>query len=354
MQIPRILLVLALSLAGCLPTLGDVIISEFVASNQSGLVDEDGDTADWIELHNNGATIENLAGWTLTDDAGTPAKWIFPAVTIEPNGFMVVFASNKDRGTAGQVLHTNFKLSADGGYLALRRPNSSVATEFATYPAQYVDKPYGFPQTLTTTSFAGTSAPLKYFIPTNNALGTTWTARTFNDASWTGGTNGAGFQATVPGFLFKTWFANVSVGSIAAANGVIATPAQQTSFFQRTLPVVNYMDTSAEGHYPENSNPSWLGNGPDHENYVIEATGIVTIPAAGTYTFGVNSDDGFQLQVGPVGGALTTVCSFDGGRRISSTSSRRQTASMRSSRSSSSAMPILLGWKGLPLTAAMT
>ena len=163
MQIPRIPLVLALMLAGCLPTLGDVIISEFVASNQSGLTDEDGDTPDWIECHNNGATIENLAGWTLSDDAGTPAKWIFPAVTIEPNGFMVVFASNKNRATAGQVLHTNFKLSADGGYLALRRPNSSVTTEFAAYPAQYVDKPYGFPQTLTTTSFAGTSAPLKYF-----------------------------------------------------------------------------------------------------------------------------------------------------------------------------------------------
>ena len=184
--------------------------------------------AEFVELFNAGTNTVNLAGWTLSDDAGTPAKWIFPAVTIEPNGFMVVFASNKNRATAGQVLHTNFKLSADGGYLALRRPNSSVATEFAAYPAQYVDKPYGFPQTLTTTSFAGTSAPLKYFIPANNALGTAWTARTFNDASWTGGTNGVGFQATVPGFLFKTWFANVSVGSIAAANGVIATPDRKS------------------------------------------------------------------------------------------------------------------------------
>src|SRR6187455_849207 len=47
---------------------GDVVISEFLANNNTGLVDEDGQRSDWIELYNNGTTAENLAGWHLTDD----------------------------------------------------------------------------------------------------------------------------------------------------------------------------------------------------------------------------------------------------------------------------------------------
>ena len=49
-----------------------VIISEFQASNQNGIVDEDGDTSDWIELYNNDTVVANLAGWHLTDDGLSP------------------------------------------------------------------------------------------------------------------------------------------------------------------------------------------------------------------------------------------------------------------------------------------
>ena len=82
---------------------------------------------------------------------------------------------------------------------------------------------------------------------------------------------------------------------------MIATPSQQTAFYQQTEPVVNYNDTRGEGHYTTNTTPAWLGV-TEHDNFVVEATGIITIPAAGTYTFGVNSDDGFELKVGPVAG----------------------------------------------------
>src|SRR5215217_7930411 len=71
----------------------DVIITEFVASNQNGLVDENGDNSDWIELFNDGTAPVDLAGWHLTDDALEPGKWTFPSTTIEPRGFIVVFAS---------------------------------------------------------------------------------------------------------------------------------------------------------------------------------------------------------------------------------------------------------------------
>ena len=39
-----------------------LVISEFMASNQSGLRDEDGDDEDWIEIYNPGNSSVNLAG----------------------------------------------------------------------------------------------------------------------------------------------------------------------------------------------------------------------------------------------------------------------------------------------------
>ena len=105
-----------------------VVISEFVAANVNGLTDEDGANADWIEIFNADTTPVNLAGWHLTDDSGDLTKWTFPAVTLEPKGFMVIFASSKNRAVAGQVLHTNFKLNSGGGYLGLVRLNRDRKT----------------------------------------------------------------------------------------------------------------------------------------------------------------------------------------------------------------------------------
>ena len=119
----------------------DVIISEFLANNNTGLTDEDGTTADWVELFNDGAATVNLAGWRLTDDSGNSSKWIFPAVDLAPNGFLIVFASAKNRVNPAANLHTNFKLSANGGYLALIRQDGSPSSVFNPYPAQYPDRP---------------------------------------------------------------------------------------------------------------------------------------------------------------------------------------------------------------------
>ena len=97
-----------------------VHLNEFVASNVSGILDEDGQEADWIELVNGSAVAVDLAGWSLTDDAAEADKWVFPAVTVSPGQFLIVFASGKDRRPAsGLNFHTNFKLNASGGYLGL-------------------------------------------------------------------------------------------------------------------------------------------------------------------------------------------------------------------------------------------
>ncbi len=121
------------------------IISEFMAVNSATLADGDGAYSDWIEVHNPEGLPIDLTGWYLTDSATNLTKWQFPATVLPAGGYLIVFASNKNRAVAGAELHTNFALSAGGEYLALVRPDGvSVASEYApTFPAQVENVAYG-------------------------------------------------------------------------------------------------------------------------------------------------------------------------------------------------------------------
>ena len=67
-----------------------VIISEFMASNKSTLVDDFGNTPDWIEIYNTSFAPVNLLNWGLTDDVASPFKWRFPSTNLAAKGFMVI------------------------------------------------------------------------------------------------------------------------------------------------------------------------------------------------------------------------------------------------------------------------
>ena len=62
------------------------IISEFVADNDSGLADDDGDFSDWLELYNHTTDPLDLQGWSLTDDADELAK---PGRVVVPHSLGV-------------------------------------------------------------------------------------------------------------------------------------------------------------------------------------------------------------------------------------------------------------------------
>ena len=120
----RLLAALGLLLAGFPAALHAVpVISEFLADNDGGLKDEDGEDEDWIEIFNPDIDTVNLGGWSLTDDVTKPAKWVFPSYELQPGARLIVWASEKNRNV-GQ-LHTNFQLDQDGEYLALRSPGGS-------------------------------------------------------------------------------------------------------------------------------------------------------------------------------------------------------------------------------------
>lgn len=120
------------------------VISEFMTRNDSGITDENGKLRDWIEIHNPTSASINLAGWSLTDDPEAIGKWVFPAVTIPSGGYLLVFASGKDRRSLNSPLHTNFKLNSSGGILWLNDPEGNSGSDGSySYSTQYSDVSFG-------------------------------------------------------------------------------------------------------------------------------------------------------------------------------------------------------------------
>ncbi|MBA7482019.1 hypothetical protein ES707_17499 [subsurface metagenome] len=175
------------------------VISEFVASNEASLVDEDGDYPDWIEIYNPTQEAINLDGWYLTDNINNLENWEFPSVQIAPGGYMVVFASGKDRRSSANQLHTDFALRADGESIALVEPDGvTIAHAYRDYPQQFADISYGLNsdsvqfQTETILIREGTEA--RALIPTNGSLGRAWTELTFDEPGWVDGKTGVGYD----------------------------------------------------------------------------------------------------------------------------------------------------------------
>lgn len=283
--------------AGALSSLSAApIISEFMASNQKTVADEDGDFSDWIEIYNPDAAPVNLAGWRLTDNAGNPGKWAFPEVTLQPGDFLLVFASNKNRRVPGAPLHTNFALSAGGEYLALLSPEGEKSTEFApAFPPQEEDVSYGSPFSSANLITAGQT--VRYLVPASASPETSaWTAAGFDDAAWPSGPTGLGFGLMVPGMIVKeVQTPGQDMGTLAALDAALARPHSPPSFLAdtRIRQVINFLGDGSDGVFPSGNAPFVLGG----ETHGLRATGFISIPTTGQWTFGVNSDDGSRLRI---------------------------------------------------------
>jgi len=120
-----------------------IVISEFLASNTTGIKDSDGETSDWIEVYNRGKAAVNLAGWRLTDDPNQTERFVFPEVSLGPGQYLVVFASGRPSNPDEKQLHASFRLKASADYLGLLDADGRLTQEFAPYPEQRNDVSYG-------------------------------------------------------------------------------------------------------------------------------------------------------------------------------------------------------------------
>ena len=174
---------------------GSPLISEFMAINDNFRADEDGDCSDWIELYNPGPSAVSLLDWCLTDEQGDPDPWRFPDVELAAGQHLTVFASDKDRSAAGSELHADFKLAGGGEYLALLMPDGVTAvSEFDPYPAQQADVSYGIAMEAASPLLVAAGAAAEALVPTDGALGLSWTETAFVPSGWTAGATGVGYE----------------------------------------------------------------------------------------------------------------------------------------------------------------
>ncbi len=120
----------------------NVKINEILAKNDQINTDEYGEYDDWLELTPSSGFEADLSGHYLTDRVDNLTKWQFPQTTpiLNPGEFMLVWC---DEDQSQGFLHTNFKLSAGGEFLALVAPDGNTIIDSLTFPEQSSDISYG-------------------------------------------------------------------------------------------------------------------------------------------------------------------------------------------------------------------
>ncbi|MDP6634354.1 MAG: lamin tail domain-containing protein, partial [Phycisphaerae bacterium] len=186
---------------------GSVVISEFMASNNTTTTDGAGNSPDWFELYNPTDTAVDLTGWHLTDNANDLTQWAFPSggsidLTLNPGERMLVFASGQDDldypYDDGTYYHTNFKLSTnDSGQNedAMLSDSAGVLVHgYENYARQFTDVSYGIHlSSAWWDTLVGEGDPVAYHVPTagdasdmpDPGVSEGWTAADFDDSTWT-------------------------------------------------------------------------------------------------------------------------------------------------------------------------
>ena len=120
-----------------------VVINEVLADNENGIIDENEQNEDWVELYNDSDEEVDLSGYFLTDRYGDARQWEIPEGTvIGPRDYLLIWCDNdEDEGP----LHTNFKLSGsgEGVYLFANDPDLNLLVSSIVFPALDEDQSFG-------------------------------------------------------------------------------------------------------------------------------------------------------------------------------------------------------------------
>lgn len=123
------------------------VINEVMIDNQNSNIDEFGARSGWIEIYNNTAKTQNLAGCFLTDDPNNPKKYPIPIgdvlTQVKPHQQVIFYTDNEPfRGT----FHVNFKFDPNKeNYVALYRTDGKTLIGELRIPAgMKPDQTYGY------------------------------------------------------------------------------------------------------------------------------------------------------------------------------------------------------------------
>lgn len=98
---------------------GNLYINEIVASNSYTYKNQDLEFDDYIEIYNGNNYSVNLSNYRLTDSIYESKKWVFPDIAINPNEYLLIYASGKNKCEDKYNCHTNYKLKKDGEIISL-------------------------------------------------------------------------------------------------------------------------------------------------------------------------------------------------------------------------------------------
>ena len=104
-------------------SIGEIVINELMAKNESTVQDLNGDYHDWIELYNPTSSSISTAGLFLSDDSTDLKKWPIPEKTMSSDDYLIIWA---DEESDEEGMHANFKLSSNGEQLFLSYNSSEI------------------------------------------------------------------------------------------------------------------------------------------------------------------------------------------------------------------------------------
>ena len=98
-----------------------LVITEFMAKNQTTVMEETGTYADWFEIYNSTNSAIDLGGLFVTNNLNNPTMYMIPKgesskTTIPAKGYYIIWC---DKQTAINPNHVDFKLNAEKGDIAI-------------------------------------------------------------------------------------------------------------------------------------------------------------------------------------------------------------------------------------------
>ncbi|MEA3446125.1 MAG: lamin tail domain-containing protein, partial [Bacteroidota bacterium] len=125
----------------------ELFINEFLADNDSDIVDNYAEHEDWIEIYNAGVNPVDIGGFYISDDFTDPALYQIPdtypdSTTIAPGGFLVLWA---DKDEEQGILHVDFKLGAGGEQIILSKQSGGLTyiIDSLSFNQQNTDTTFG-------------------------------------------------------------------------------------------------------------------------------------------------------------------------------------------------------------------
>ena len=147
--------------------------------------------------------------------------------------------------------------------------------------------------------FIDGSSPATYWIPTGAASEQGWQDVDYADSAWHSGSAALGFDLGVEdethAFTVREVHSAGPISDLASADALLdGTAVAVLDETVTGIPLINYWQRGiSEGNFESNESfPFGGGN-----DFVIRATTTLIVNGDGTYTFGINSDDGSRLRI---------------------------------------------------------